>query len=162
MGRRTAAPALVPMASVSVISGDSLVDAMKKLRRCFNEYRCFSNLWRFSGGATTPYVMEIPVVQRFSNLWRFSGGATTCHYAPTWRKPVSVISGDSLVGRPPLDARAIGQRSVSVISGDSLVGRQMAFLWYPTLEKMVSVISGDSLVGRRGGCAARLLVGRFQ
>ncbi len=85
---------------------------------------------------------------RFSNLWRFSGGATgvqrpSGHY----QRHVSVISGDSLVGRPDTVLPDPPSADVSVISGDSLVGRRRR---QPVsrLTRTVSVISGDSLVGR--------------
>ena len=37
---------------------------------------CFSNLWRFSGGATRGAEAGGTQKLSFSNLWRFSGGAT--------------------------------------------------------------------------------------
>jgi len=87
---------------LSVISGDSLVGQPLSDGVTPTGCQSFSNLWRFSGGATKDQVAKGRAQKPFSNLWRFSGGATTVGL-PGDHLPIilSVISGDSLVGQPP-------------------------------------------------------------
>jgi len=84
----------------------------------------FSNLWRFSGGATPGALLAVTACVSFSNLWRFSGGATTppVPYG-TLVYDLSVISGDSLVGQQAMPSLPRSCAVLSVISGDSLVGQ---------------------------------------
>ena len=111
------------MEIVSVISGDSLV------------------------GRLLLILDETGIESGFSNLWRFSGGATPLTTPIVAKGAVSVISGDSLVGRLTDSVTVRHTHFVSVISGDSLVGRPLEDVTCARCLK-VSVISGDSLVGR--------------
>jgi len=85
--------------------------------------------------------------QSFSNLWRFSGGATKIETFGYILPYLSVISGDSLVGQLFFMRFIRFVTCLSVISGDSLVGQQDLNL-AEVRDILLSVISGDSLVGQ--------------
>ena len=118
-------------------------------------WQTFSNLWRFSGGATLRHWLQLAGAgvlsvisgdslvgqprrwcsltmwaRTFSNLWRFSGGAT---FRLTW-KHMAMPSFSNLW-------RFSGGATTKSIS---------SFTSYPVL----SVISGDSLVGQQAIRAA--------
>jgi len=90
---------------LSVISGDSLVGQHGRRQRLERNFLTFSNLWRFSGGATPRILISLDFGATFSNLWRFSGGATFDLSLHPKLVYLSVISGDSLVGQHPLPLR---------------------------------------------------------